>query len=149
MLLIHIGQLHGLAHLEGSAIGLFQAHDHAEERGLACAVRTDHAHNAVRRQHEVEVVEEHLLAKSLLHMLSLDDLVAEARTVRNEDLKLLLALLLLLSEHLLISVKTGLALSLTGLGSHVCPFELSLQRLTTLRGLLLLLHHALGLLVKP
>ena len=35
------------------------------------------------------------------------------------------------------------------LRSHVCPLQLTLQSLATLRSLLLLLHHTFGLLVEP
>ena len=82
-------------------------------------------------------------------MLCLDHLIAQARAVRDEDLQLLLTLLLLLAEHLLVSVQTSLTLSLTSLRSHVRPFKLALQRLAALRSLLLLLHHSRSLLLQP
>ncbi|CUP23504.1 Uncharacterised protein [Segatella copri] len=82
-------------------------------------------------------------------MLSLDNLVTQTRTVRDEDFQLLLALLLLLVEHLLVRVQTSLTLSLTGLRRHANPFQLALQCLAALRGSLLLLNHSLGLLVEP
>ena len=76
VLLVHIGKLHGLTHLEVAAVGLLQSHDEAEEGSLSGSVRTDDTHDAVRRKHEVEVIEEHLLSESLLYVLSLDHLVA-------------------------------------------------------------------------
>ena len=82
-------------------------------------------------------------------MLRLDDLVAQARTVGDEDLELLLLLLLLLAEHLLVGVETGLALGLTSLRGHAHPLQLALQRAAALRGRFLLLRHALRLLVEP
>ena len=82
-------------------------------------------------------------------MLRLNHLIAETRTVRDEYLELLLTLLLLLTEHLLVCVKTCLTLCLTCLRSHVCPLKLAFESLTALGSLLLLLHHALGLLVEP
>jgi len=102
VLLVYVGQFHGLAHLECAAVGLLEAHDEAEEGGLACAVRADNAHDAVGRKHEVEVGKEHLLAESLAHMQGLDDLVAQSRTVGDEYFEFLLALLLLLVEHLVV-----------------------------------------------
>ena len=149
MLLVNISQLHGLTHLECAAICLIQAHDEAEEGSLAGSVRTNHTHDAVRRKHEVEVVEENLFTECLLYMLSLDNLVTQTRTVRDEDFQLLLALLLLLVEHLLVRVQTSLTLSLTGLRCQANPFQLALQCLAALRGSLLLLNHSLGLLVEP
>ena len=149
VLLVNISQLHGLTHLECAAICLIQAHNEAEEGSLAGSVRTDHTYDAVRRKHEVEVVEENLFAERLLYMLSLNHLVAQARTVRDEDFQLLLALLLLLVEHLLVRVQTSLTLSLTGLRRHANPFQLALQCLAAFRGSLLLLNHSLGLLVEP
>ena len=149
VLLVNISQLHGLTHLECAAICLIQAHNEAEEGSLTGSVRTNHTYDAVRRKHEVEVVEENLFAERLLYMLSLNHLVAQTRTVRDEDFQLLLALLLLLVEHLLVRVQTSLTLSLTCLRCHANPFQLTLQSLAALRGSLLLLNHSLGLLVEP
>src|SRR5579864_2372436 len=44
--LIDIAELHCVAEADRAAIGLFLAHDHAEQRGLAGAVWADHADNA-------------------------------------------------------------------------------------------------------
>ena len=149
MLLINVSEFHGLAHLECSSVGFLQPHDKTEECGLSCSVRTNDTHDAVRWQHEVEIVEQHFAAESLLYVLSLDDLVAQTRSVRNEDLEFLLALFLLLVEHLLIGVKTSLAFSLSGFWCHTYPFELSLKGFPSLRSRLLFLLHSLGLLVEP
>ena len=149
VLLIDVGKFHGLAFGEGAAVGFLQAHDEAEEGCLARTVGADDAHDAVGRQHEVEVLEEHLVAESLGHMHGFEHLVAQTWTIRDEDLELLLAFLLLLVEHLVVGVESGLALGLSCLGCHAHPFELALQGLATLRGGLLLLCHALGLLVEP
>ena len=63
-------------------------------------------------------------------MLCLDDLVAQSRTVRDEYFEFLLALLLLLSEHLFVGVQTGFPLCLAGFRSHVRPFQFAFQGLT-------------------
>ena len=76
-------------------------------------------------------------------MLGDDDLVAQTRTVGDVNLKLLLLLLLLFIEHLIIGVQTGLTLSVTGFRCHTHPLQLTLQRLTALRSLLLLLGQTL------
>ena len=149
MLLVNVSKFNGLAHLKLATIGLFKSHDETEKRSLASTVRTDNTHDAVRRKHEVEVVEKHLLTESLLHALSLNYLVAKSRSVRDEYLKFLFTLLLLLVEHLLVRVKTRLTLCLTCLWCHAHPFKFALQSLATLRCRLLLLFHALCLLVKP
>ena len=149
MLLVYVSELNGFANLECAAISIIKSHDKTEESGFTSSVRANNTYDAVRRKHEVEVVEQYLFAESLLHMLSLDNFVAQAWSVRNKDFKLLLAFLLLLVEHLLIRVKTSLTLCLTSLRSHAYPFELSLKCLLTLRSRLLFLCHALCLLVEP
>src|SRR3712207_8777150 len=50
---------------------------------------------------------------------------------------LLFALTLLLAQHLVVGVESGLALGLPGLGGHAHPFELALQGLASLGGRLL------------
>ena len=149
MLLVNISKFNGLTHCKRTAICLLQAHDKAEERCLSCTVRTDNTYDAVRRQHEVEVVEEYLLTESLLHVLCFDNLITKTWTVRNKDFEFLLTLLLLLVEHLLVRVQTSLTLSLTSLRSHTHPLQLTLQSLTTFRSRLLFLLHALCLLIEP
>ena len=149
MLLVHVGHLDGFAHLKLARIGLLQAHNQAEQGGLTGAVWTDNAHDAVRRQHEVEVIEEQFLAKGFGYMLRLNHLVAQARAVGNEDFQLLLLLLHILVEQLVVRVQTGLSFGLTSLGGHAHPLQLALQRLTALAGRLLLHLHTLGLLFQP
>ena len=50
--LVDIGDLDGLAHLELARSQRFQTHDGLEECGLAHTVGADDAHNAVARQGE-------------------------------------------------------------------------------------------------
>ncbi len=82
-------------------------------------------------------------------MLCLDNLVAQSRTVWYEYLQLLLALLLLLAEHLLVGIESGFSFCLTGFRSHVCPFQLAFEGFAALRSLFFLLHHALSFLLQP
>ncbi len=149
MLLVDIGQLHGLAHLEGALVGLVEPHDEAEQGGLAHAIGTYHAYDASRGQAEVEVAVKHLVAKFLGDVVSLDHLVAQSRAVGDEDFKFLLFLLLVLIQELVVGVEAGLALGLAGLGGHAHPLELTLERLASLAGGFLFLSHALRLLVEP
>ena len=63
MLLVHIRHLHGLTALECARVSSLQSHDNAEEGSLSCTVRTDNTYYAVRRKHEVEILEEHFVAE--------------------------------------------------------------------------------------
>ena len=132
VLLVDIAESDRLANVELPGIGLFQAHDESEERRLTRSVRTNNAHNAVGRQHKVEVAEEHLLAKSLCHMLRFNHLVAQTRSVGNEYFELLLLLFLLFVEHRLVAVQTGLSLGVARLRSHAHPFQFAFERLAAL-----------------
>ena len=102
MLLIHVGELHGLTHLEGSLIGLVEAHDETEEGGLTRTVGADNTYNAVGRKHEIEVLIEQLVAECLGHALCLDHLVTQAGTVGDKDLEFLFALFLVLVQEFVI-----------------------------------------------
>ena len=73
----------------------------------------------------------------------------EPRTIRDVDLKALLLVLLLLAHKLIVVVKTCLALGLAPFGIHADPLQFTLQGLTALANLLLLLNHPLGFLVEP
>ena len=149
MRLVHVSYLDGFADVERASVLLFLPHYEAEEGGLTGSVGADDAHDAVGREHEVEVVEEYLPAEGFLHAHSLDYLVAEARPVGDEDFQLLLALFLVFVEQAVVARETCLALGLARLRCHAHPFQLALQRLAALGGLLLLLCEAFRLLVEP
>src|SRR5690606_25760926 len=61
--LIDVRDLHRLTDLEITAVERLKADDRLEERRLADAVRADDADDAVRREGEREVVEEHPVAE--------------------------------------------------------------------------------------
>ena len=82
-------------------------------------------------------------------MLSLDNLIAQTRTVRDEYLQLLFFLFLFLVKHRLVRVQSGLTLGMTSLGSHTYPLQLALQRFAALRCRFLLLSQTLRLLLQP
>ena len=149
VLLIHIGQLDGRAHAERTARGLLQPHDHAEEGGLARTVGPDDAHDAGRRQRELQVLVQHAVAESLRHVVRLDHHVAQARAVGDEYFELLLLLLRVLVHHLVVGRQTRLGLGMAARGGHAHPLQLALEGLAALRLLLLLHGHAGGLLVEP
>jgi hypothetical protein len=69
--------LTGLADLELAGVGLLQADDRLEQRRLADAVRADDADDAVARQRERQVVDEHPVAEALAQVVRLDDTVAQ------------------------------------------------------------------------
>ena len=63
--LVDIAELHRLADAERAGVGLLLAGDHAEQRGLAGAVRADDADDAAGRQLEGQVVDQQLVAEAL------------------------------------------------------------------------------------
>lgn len=63
MLLVDIGQLHGFTAFKGTAIGLIESHNEAEEGGFTNTVGADYTDDTCGRQREVEVGVEHFLAK--------------------------------------------------------------------------------------
>ena len=149
MLLVHIGDLHGLSDVYRACVRFLDAHDEPEQRGLAGAVRADHAHDSRRRKGERKMLEENLVPVGLGHILELDDLVAEARSVRNVYFQIGLLLLGIGRGQFLVGSKTGFLLGLTGLGSHPHPLQLVLEGLAPLALLLLLHLQPLGLLLQP
>ena len=69
------------------ASGLVLPGDHAEQRGLAGAVRADDADDAAGRQLEGKVVDQQIVAVAFLEMVEVDDVLAEPLGDRNGDLR--------------------------------------------------------------
>ena len=67
--LVDVGQAHRRADADLAGIGCFGAGEHAEQRGLAGAVRADDADDAAARQVEAEVVDQQPLAVALAQAL--------------------------------------------------------------------------------
>ncbi len=149
VLLVHVGNLYGLPHLEFAFVCLFQSHDKTEKRSLTGTVRADDTHDTVGWKHEVEVIEQQFVTERLCHMLGFNHLITQTGTVRDKDFQLLFLLLHILVQQFVVGVQTRLSLCLTGLGSHAHPLQLAFQRLAALAGGLFLLLHALGLLFQP
>jgi hypothetical protein len=59
--------------LDRAGVGLLLAGDHAEQRGLAGAVRADDADDAAGRQLERQVLDQQPVAEALVQALGLDD----------------------------------------------------------------------------
>ena len=85
--LVDIAELHRLADLDRARVRLLLPGDHAEQRGLAGAVRTDHADDAAGRQLEGEIVDQQLVAVALGEALEVDDVLAEPLGDRDDDLR--------------------------------------------------------------
>src|SRR5580698_8277101 len=75
--LVDIAEMHRLADLDGAVVGRLLARDHAEQRGLAGAVRPDDADDAARRQLEGEIVDQKVVAEGFVEILEIDDVLAE------------------------------------------------------------------------
>ena len=79
--------MHRGTDLDGAGVGLLLAGDHAEQRGLAGAVRADHADDAAGRQIERKVVDQQVVAIAFLEMVEVDHVLAEPLGHRNGDLR--------------------------------------------------------------
>ena len=128
--LVDIGDLDGLAHLELARSQRLQAHNRLEQRGLTDAVGADDAHDAVARQGERKVVDEHTAIELLVQMMGLENLVAQTRAHGDADVGPVELLACAgLGLHLLVAGQTGLVLGLTGLRRAAHPLELGLHTL--------------------
>ncbi len=131
------------------ASGFSAPRQHAEQRGLARAVRPDDSDDAARRQAEGEVVDQEPLAIGLAQAFDLDDEVAEARARRDVDLVRLVARLELDRGQLLELAEPRLALGLARLRVRAHPLELAGERAAEALLLLFLLREPLLLLLEP
>src|ERR1700732_1341752 len=85
--LVDIAEMHALADRDGALVRLLLPGDHAEQRGLAGAVRTDHADDAAGRQLEGEIVDQEPVAISLGQSLEIDHVLTEPLGHGNGDLR--------------------------------------------------------------
>ena len=83
--LVDVRDLHGFAELQLARSGLLFADDHLEQRRLAYAVGANNAHDAVARQAERQIVDEHAAVEFLMQVLDVEYLGAQARAHRNVD----------------------------------------------------------------
>ncbi len=98
----------GFADLDRSVVRLLLPGDHAEQRGLAGAVRADHADDAARGQLEGEVVDQEVVAVALFEIREVDNVLAEPFRHRNDDLRCLSGLLGRLLQQVLVALIAGL-----------------------------------------
>src|SRR5262249_28172524 len=125
--LVDVPDLHRVSDLQRARIWLLLPRDHPEQRGLAGAVRPDHADDAAARQREIEVVDEQVVAVALAKLPRLHDDVAEPRSWRDVDFRRLDLLRRFLPKQILIRIQTRFALGLAGARRHADPFELAFE----------------------
>src|SRR5262249_42387825 len=125
--LVDVGNPDRLADDDRAVVGLILAHDHLEQGRLADAVRAADADNAVRRDGEADVLDQHPVAVSLREILYLNDQRPETRTGRDLDLlEVELAVLLGFGGHLFVTLEPGPALGLPCPRARPHPFKLVL-----------------------
>ncbi len=149
VLLVHVGDLDRLSYIDASLVRSVKSHYKTEKRSLTRTVRAYHAHDSSRRKDKRQVFEEQFVSVSLAHIMELDDLVPEMRTVRDVDFQIGLLLPGIGRSELLIGSQTGFLLGLAGLRGHPDPFKLSFESLAALALLLFFHSQALALLVQP
>ena len=132
-----------------AGVRLFLLGDHAEQRGLAGAVRADDADNAAGRQLEGEVVDQEIVAIAFLQRFEIDDILAEPLGDRDDDLRGLRLLLAGLLHQILIALIARLRLGLPRLGRCRDPFLLGGERALARFLLAAFLLQALLLLPEP
>ena len=117
--------------------GFSSPDDHPEQRGLADAVRADHADDAGPGQRERQVVHQRAALETLGQVVGLEHDVAQPRAGRDVDLGGVdLAVAVGLGGQLVVPRQTGLALRLPGLGVGPHPLQLALEHLGALGVLL-------------
>ena len=147
--LVDIAELHRLADLDRAAVRLVLPGDHAEQRGLARAVRPDDADDAAGRQLEGEVVDQQIVAEALPEAVEVDDVLAEPLGHRDDDLRGLGLLFGGLCQQLLVALVARLGFRLPRPRRRRDPLLLALER-ALVRGLLAaLLLQPLLLLRQP
>jgi hypothetical protein len=147
--LVDAGNLDGGAGANGAGIRLLGAGQHAEQRRLARAIRTDDADDGTRRELEGQVVDQQAFAVGLAQVLHLDHEVAEPRPRRDVDFVGLVAGLEFDRGQLVELAQARLALGLARLRVGAHPFEFARERAAQPFLLLLLLREALLLLLEP
>src|SRR5256885_520716 len=127
--LIDVRQAHVCTQADLARVGLFGAGEHAEQGGLARAVRADDADDAAARQAERKVVDQQALAVALAKAGHRDHQIPETLPGRNVDLVGLVALLEFARGELLVALQPRLALRLARLGGLPYPLQLASEAL--------------------
>jgi hypothetical protein len=130
-------------------IGQDLAGELGDQRGFAGPVGADDADDAARRQAEIELVDEELVAEALAELLGHHDRVAQTRARGDLDLHAVGCPVALLGHQRVVGLDTRLVLGLARARARLDPFELALERLLAVGFLLLFERQALLLLVEP
>src|SRR6202048_4069660 len=85
--LVDIAEMHALADRDGALVRRLLLGDHPEQRGLAGAVRADHADDAAGRQLECEIVDQDALAEGFAQAFEIDHVLAQTLGYGNRDLR--------------------------------------------------------------
>src|SRR6516165_3993679 len=126
--LVDIAEMHGFADRDRAFVRLLLAGDHPKQRGLAGAVRADHADNTARRQFESEIVDQFVLAIAFVDALEIDHVGTEPLGDGNDDLRGLGLLVVGLLQQLLVALVARLGLGLTRTRRRRNPLLLAHQR---------------------
>src|SRR6266404_9820152 len=119
--------MHAVADRDGALVRRLLLGDHAEQRGLASAVRADDADNAARRQLERQIIDQKPVGKPLGQALEIDDVLTEALGHGNRDLRGLGLLLAGLLQELFVTLVARLGFGLACLRPGRDPFLLARQ----------------------
>src|SRR6516164_6833082 len=126
--LIDIAEMDRFADLDRALVRFFLPDDHAEQRGLAGAVRTDHADDAAGWKPEGEIVDQEVVAVAFLEPLEVDDVLPEPLRHRDDDLRALGGLLRGLLHQVLVALIAGLGFGLPRPRGGPGPFLVAGER---------------------
>ncbi len=129
--------------------GCFLAGDHAEQRGLAGAVRPDDTDDAAGRQLEGEIVDQQVVAEALGEAFEVDDILSQPLGDGDNDLRGRCLLLAGLLEQILIALEARLGLGLSRLGRRRDPLLFGSERALARFLFAAFLCQALLLLTEP
>ena len=120
-----------MANLDFAAVGLLLTRNHAKQRRLTGAVRSDDADDRAWRHFETQVIDQHAVAKRLGDVDELNHLLTQTLCYGDKNLLCLVAFLVVEIGQLFKAGDTRLALGLTTFGVLTDPVEFFLQRFGT------------------
>ena len=147
--LVDVGQDHRIANPQRPRIGLLLPENQLEQRRLPGSVGTNDSDNPPTRQPELHVLEQQPISERLRQPLRFDDQFPQRTARRNLNIRSVFTGVVLLGGHLLIASQARLVLRLARLGRHPHPLQLFLERLLSLRLLLLFQRQPTLLLLQP
>ena len=127
--LVHGRQLDCGAERDAATVGLLRACDHAKQCCLARAVCTDHTHDAARRQHEAQIVDQQFIVIAFPEVFDFDNDVAQPRAGRYVNLVGLITFLVTGRGQFRKLAQSRLGLCLTSLRIRAHPLKFGCHRL--------------------